>query len=172
MKTKFFTFVLSFIPGVGHLYLGLLTRGLHFMLLFFGGVFIVFLTEMEELIILMPIIWFYSLFDALQKYDLLKEGIVEDTPLIQVGQVRSYHRILAYGLIGVGGYLLLERLVQFISSYFEHSWSIMHEFRLVAVALVFILIGFRLLRSSLPGQESASKAPQPAQPEARRDEDE
>lgn len=172
MKSKVLTFLLSFIPGVGHLYLGLLTRGLQFMLLFFGAIFVISLIELEELIILMPIIWFYSLFDALQKYDLLKEGVVEDVPLIRGGAIQSYNRVLAYCLIGIGGYLLLERLIGLISGYIGDSWRIMHEFQLIVVALIFLIIGFRLLRSTFPGPNSTPSSPESHQREEGRDGDE
>ncbi|WP_227761852.1 hypothetical protein [Zhaonella formicivorans] len=70
-KSKFATAIFSFIPGLGHFYLGLMNRGLTFILAFFGWLtFVVFfgvLTRKEEflaLLIVLPIVWFYSLFDA------------------------------------------------------------------------------------------------------------
>jgi hypothetical protein len=146
MKSKFLTFLLSVLPGVGHLYLGLLTRGLHFMILFFGSIFLIILIGIEELIILLPIIWFYSLFDALQKYELLNEGIVEDVPLFLLDKVQSYQKGMAYLLIGVGGYLLLEKILS-ITHFFSDSWFFIDQFRVIVVALVLIFIGFRLLRT-------------------------
>ena len=146
MKSKFLTFFLSFLPGVGHLYLGLLTRGLHFMLLFFGSIFIIILVNIEALIVLLPIIWFYSLFDALQRYELLSEGIVDDAPLFILDKLVPYQKGLAYLLIGMGAYILFERFLRFFSRHFNLWWGL-EEFRVAVVARILIFIGFRLLRS-------------------------
>lgn len=66
-KSKFLTFVLSFfVPGLGHLYLGLNRRGLTFMATFFGCIaFAWVLTLLAPFAI--AIVWFYALFDALQQ---------------------------------------------------------------------------------------------------------
>ncbi|GIO36770.1 hypothetical protein J41TS12_16310 [Paenibacillus antibioticophila] len=72
-QERFFTLLLSFIPGLGHFQLGLMQRGLNFLILFFGlitmtivitgvthePVFLLFLG-------LIPIIWLYCMFDAAQ----------------------------------------------------------------------------------------------------------
>lgn len=72
-QERFFTLLLSFIPGLGHFQLGLMQRGLNFLILFFGlitmtvvitgitnePVFLVFLG-------LLPIVWLYCMFDATQ----------------------------------------------------------------------------------------------------------
>ncbi len=39
-KSKFWAFILSLIPGVGYMYLGLMRRGLEVMTLFFGTIFV------------------------------------------------------------------------------------------------------------------------------------
>ncbi|MDB4867243.1 MAG: hypothetical protein JWR03_1576 [Cohnella sp.] len=77
-KSKWLTGLLAFlIPGTGHLYLGLMAKGIGIMLLValdicaivfaatqhFGPLVIVLLS------LLMPIIYFYNLFDALQSTD-------------------------------------------------------------------------------------------------------
>ena len=67
------TILLSFIPGLGHMHLGLMYRGLTFIIGFFGILTMIFFVSVftgEEgfLVFLgaMPIIWIYSLFDAIQ----------------------------------------------------------------------------------------------------------
>lgn len=66
-KSKFVTFVLSFfVPGAGHLYLGLNKRGLQFMIAFFACIaFSWLLTIIFPFVI--AVIWFYAMFDALQQ---------------------------------------------------------------------------------------------------------
>ncbi|WP_274366175.1 hypothetical protein [Paenibacillus thermotolerans] len=69
---RFQTALLSVIPGLGHMYLGLLQRGLCFFAAFFGGgilsVLIAFLTRNEKVLLLgliaMPVIWIFGQWDA------------------------------------------------------------------------------------------------------------
>ena len=81
-KSKVLTFLLSSVPGVGHYYLGHMQRGLQLNLLFFGLIIIFSLTGLGILAELLPVIWFYALFDALQIANALNEGeSVIDQPL-------------------------------------------------------------------------------------------
>jgi len=64
--------MLSMIPGLGHMYMGLLTRGITLMILFVGvfGVtlFLGMILDTISILILwlaLPIIWIYGMFDAL-----------------------------------------------------------------------------------------------------------
>lgn len=52
-------------PGSGHLYLGLNKLGIQLMVLFFGALVL----HLPFTTILLPVVWFYALFDALQKTD-------------------------------------------------------------------------------------------------------
>ncbi|MCD5325468.1 MULTISPECIES: hypothetical protein [Pontibacillus] len=67
------TILLSFIPGVGHFYLGLNQRGLTFLTGFLGvGTMIFFVTAITStggfliFLLALPIIWIYGLFDVIQ----------------------------------------------------------------------------------------------------------
>lgn len=76
-KRKWAAGLLSFLfPGLGHFYAGAMQRGLFFMLLFVGAIVgVVFFAEsgIVPLIVLIsimiPVVFFYSLFDALQTTD-------------------------------------------------------------------------------------------------------
>ena len=70
---RFYTILLSFIPGLGHFQLGLMQRGLSFLIAFFGlGTILLFLTGLthESVFLLflgmLPIIWLYCMFDVVQ----------------------------------------------------------------------------------------------------------
>ncbi|MCJ8011033.1 DUF3824 domain-containing protein [Paenibacillus sp. KQZ6P-2] len=70
---RFYTILLSFVPGLGHLHMGLMQRGLSFLIAFFGlGTIMFFLTGLTShsvfLLFLgvLPIIWLYCMFDAVQ----------------------------------------------------------------------------------------------------------
>ncbi|MED4955680.1 hypothetical protein P9747_13160 [Paenibacillus macerans] len=70
---KFFTILLSFVPGLGHFQLGLMQRGLSFLVAFFGLITVlIFVTSVTHesgfllFLGLLPIIWLYAMFDAVQ----------------------------------------------------------------------------------------------------------
>ncbi|MEK4511502.1 hypothetical protein [Paenibacillus sp. FSL K6-2524] len=70
---RFYTILLSFIPGLGHFQLGLMQRGLSFLISFFGLItmmlFITSVTNQSVFLLflgLLPIIWLYCMFDAVQ----------------------------------------------------------------------------------------------------------
>lgn len=89
-KSKFATTILSIIPGLGHFYLGLMNRGLTFILAFFGWIaFVVFfaaLTSEEQflaLLVALPVVWFYSLFDAWKLCEAInRQEAVQDRSII------------------------------------------------------------------------------------------
>lgn len=64
-KNKFLTFLFSLLPGAGHMYLGLSKKGVLFMSSFFGVIFLSTSLYFSQLGLILPIIWFYSFFDAL-----------------------------------------------------------------------------------------------------------
>ncbi|KKO51903.1 hypothetical protein [Paenibacillus sp. DMB20] len=70
---RFYTILLSFIPGLGHFQLGLMQRGLSFLISFFGlATILMFLAGLthEDVFLLflgmLPIIWLYCMFDVVQ----------------------------------------------------------------------------------------------------------
>ncbi|MCR8645144.1 hypothetical protein NV379_21030 [Paenibacillus sp. N1-5-1-14] len=72
---------LSIIPGIAHFYMGLMKRGLTTMALFFSvPIFLSFVSGMTGrggfmgFLLIMPVIWFYSLFDAFHLYRKKMQG--------------------------------------------------------------------------------------------------
>ncbi|MDP4096601.1 hypothetical protein OIN60_07445 [Paenibacillus sp. P96] len=100
---KLNTILLSFVPGLGHLYMGLMQRGLSFLITFFGvGVvtfFAAVITNTESFLVVLgflPVIWLYCMFDALryiehkQAGDILSDRtLFEEFELGRVGGRRS-----------------------------------------------------------------------------------
>ncbi|WP_135556841.1 hypothetical protein [Paenibacillus cymbidii] len=86
-KSKFVTGLLSlFMPGTGHFYLGLMPKGLFMMMLFFVNIAAIpyFAINAEGdntmpiivlISLLLPVIYFYSLFDALQSADAINASL-------------------------------------------------------------------------------------------------
>lgn len=88
---RFYTILLSFVPGLGHLHLGLLQRGLSFLIGFFGlGIMLVFvagITGQETFLIfllLLPVLWLYCMFDAAQHVNRKQAGeLLEDKTIFE-----------------------------------------------------------------------------------------
>ncbi|MDR6883591.1 hypothetical protein [Bacillus sp. 3255] len=84
--------LLSFVPGLGHFQLGLMQRGLTAMVAFFGVPVLVFFITMTTnndsfmaFLLAMPVLWFYSMFDALKQqerkqagYEVIDRSIFDD----------------------------------------------------------------------------------------------
>ncbi len=143
--SKTLTFFLSFVPGVGHLYLGAKNRGLQFLILFFGSIFLLDFLRLGLFPFWLPIVWFYSLFDALQKADeIVLSGVVVDEPLVKWDVLKKNNAWYGWGLIVFGAYLLLDRhLPRLWSMYFHINW---YDFRSFVTAVLLIAVGVLILR--------------------------
>ncbi len=80
-QERFFTIVLSFVPGVGHFQLGLMNRGMTLLTAFLGSIIMVFfvtvLTSRGEFLIflaILPVIWVYGFFDTMQQLNKKQRG--------------------------------------------------------------------------------------------------
>lgn len=120
-KSKFITFILSAFPGLGHLYLGLMNRGLVFMAAFLGWTALVLLGaeiirsgDFTVLLVLLPIIGLYSLFDALHLCSRMQAGetIPDVSPLAELGKslangYKSKLAALLFSIIPGAGHMYL-----------------------------------------------------------------
>ncbi len=162
-KSKFATVILSFIPGVGHMYLGWLQRGLMFMLTFCLAIFITGWTNISFFGLFIPVIWFYGLFDALQCYDgappeasrayrhedwhwLIQKQRWIGITLILVGALIFVNRLAYPALVQLLGYQRIEMI------------------KILLVALLLILGGIRLAWG-----KSISRPDEPSPPVNRRE---
>ncbi|MCA1030199.1 hypothetical protein LCL95_04000 [Bacillus timonensis] len=138
-KSRVATFFLSFLPGLGHMYIGLTNRGIQVLIAFLGTIFITDTLDIFEF--LTPIIWFISLFDALQQHRNIKDtGIVVDQPLIEWGEVKNKKQLIGWGLIILGVFYSLDR----ISIYFI-GWEVFDVIRNIFLGLVLVYVGYRLV---------------------------
>ncbi|MCL6451107.1 MAG: hypothetical protein K6T75_07450 [Acetobacteraceae bacterium] len=111
-KSAVLAFLCSLVPGGGHMYLGLMDRGLHFMVLFFGSLFLATLVggPFHELwsLVIAPVAWFYSFFEALRLTAAVNRGqAVADRGLLAPGRGWVY---VGAGLALAGLLALLENL--------------------------------------------------------------
>lgn len=141
------------VPGAGHMYLGLTRQGIQLMLLFFFTFFISTSLDLELIAILLPVIWFYSIFDVRQK--VTSEEPLIDSDLKIFSNITSCegfikkntaYKYIGYGFIFIGIATLVNNLAfPLISEYLDY-----HIIRLIRPAfssLILIIIGSLLLKS-------------------------
>ncbi len=118
-KSLFWAFVLSLIPGVGYLYLGLMRRGFQTMVIFYGTIFLAAAANFGAITALvLPVIMFYTIFDTLQLLKQMNEGEhVEDKLLFETGSLESKRGLVGIGLIVLGALALLNNLLPYFFSY-------------------------------------------------------
>ena len=121
-KSKFITFLLSFIPGLSHLYLGFGDRALIFFIVFFGAIGgtlgLIILTRFDKFILLLvftlPIIWLIALIDAFSLRDksILSElrnskGEIEKENLDEIKKSNRKAIAMALSIIPGAGHMYL-----------------------------------------------------------------
>ncbi|MEH7253312.1 hypothetical protein V7111_14385 [Neobacillus niacini] len=104
-KSKAIANFLSIFPGAGHLYLGLQRRGIQLMAAFLFSIYILDILRLGIFLFLVPIIWFYSFFDAMQKVSKYGEEEIEDVPIISY--LVNHQKWVGIGLVVMGLYYLL-----------------------------------------------------------------
>jgi len=149
-KNKTFASILAMFPGAGHMYLGLQRRGLQLMAAFLLSIYLLDLLRLSAFLFLVPIIWFYSFFDALQQTAKYGKERVNDEPIIDY--FINHQRWIGIGLIALGGYYLLDQTVlPILNDYFATIFNIhlselyYRYFQTSIVALLLIGGGFKLL---------------------------
>jgi hypothetical protein len=115
-KNAVLALFLSFLPGAGYMYLGLMNRGLQTMVIFFGTIFVAGMTHIDLLIpLVLPVLLFYSIFDTLQLSRQIRTGAdVPDKPLADIGGHTNWQNWLGYALIGLGLLALLNNFTPYL----------------------------------------------------------
>jgi len=103
---KIITLALSMIPGAGHMYLGYQQKGLLLMGTFFFSIFLMGWLNLSLLVFILPLIWFYSFFDA---FHTLNGSDVEDMDLSKILPTIKPEYI-GKGLIIVGLLIILQKV--------------------------------------------------------------
>lgn len=107
-KSKTIATLLSVFPGAGHLYLGFQQRGIQLMAAFLISLYVLDVLRLSIFFFLIPIIWFYSFFDGLQKANLYGVKELEDKPIIK--NLKNHQKWLGIGLIVLGLFFILDRV--------------------------------------------------------------
>lgn len=161
-KGKFLTFCFSCIPGVGHMYLGFMKQGISILLAACALIFFSAWMELGPLMLLMPVLWFYSFFDAINKNSLNDEEFyaLEDDYLFHLEEITpTLNNLLSGKLRLVAGIVCLliglNLLVNNMAYYFVNvlGWdfvgyitSYLNRLPQIIVALLIILFGLYLIK--------------------------
>lgn len=159
-KSKVIATLLAIFPGAGHLYLGYQRRGIQLMAAFLLSIYVLDLLRLGVFVFLIPIIWFYSFFDGLQKASRQEEPI-DDQPLIPY--LVNHQRWVGIGFILLGAYFIVDRvfiptLAPQITEFLQIEvgrWYYEY-FQILVVSIILIAGGIKLLSGSKKkrGEES------------------
>lgn len=130
------TLALSIIPGAGHMYLGYQKKGLIIMGAFSFSVFFMGWLGISLLLFLLPLIWFYSFFDAMHTVD----GSNMDIKNQEIIFPEIKPEWVGFALIGIGVMIMLERVLYPLINY-----EIRRYIQTSVVSLIFIFAGIRML---------------------------
>lgn len=170
-KSRFLTTMFSLMPGAGHMYLGLLNKGISIMLIFILGMCIVDLSFIGTfgMFIIVPI-FFYSFFDALDIYNKMAMGInIEDIDSVfdlvsfrgrigyynagnqeDNGEYEEYRRCLnkrTYNMVGIVLVLIgIFGVLNILSNAFGWIAQIIYTIKQYIIPIGFIGLGLYMLR--------------------------
>ena len=137
-KSKFLTFWFSLLPGAGHMYMGFMKMGVSLMSMFFFLIFISSWLDIGPLLFVLPLIWFYSFFDCINKrYSTDEEfSLVEDKYLFSFDQLlridsdifKKYRFISGVILIFIGCYYIGNNILNRLNGYIpQELYTVIHD---------------------------------------------
>jgi hypothetical protein len=149
-KSKVIATFLSIVPGAGHMYLGLPKRGLQLMIAFFACIYILDVMRLSLFLFLIPILWFYSFFDALQLISKQDREQLQDIPIVD--WLVNHQRWVGIVLLGLGLYYVTdEMLLRLMDIWFPNeriSIYFHRYFQTIVVSIVLIGGGLWLVAGS------------------------
>lgn len=148
---KVIALALSIIPGAGHMYLGYQEKGLIIMGSFFFTIFFMGWLNLSVLLFLLPLIWFYSFFDA---FHTLNGKISEDINMERLMPIFK-PRYIGLGLIGLGVLSIFQKILypvfqDVLYKFFDGgiAFRINNYIQTGIVSIIFIIGGIKLLKSN------------------------
>ncbi|WP_053217996.1 hypothetical protein [Virgibacillus senegalensis] len=156
-KSKMLATILAIFPGAGHMYLGLQRRGLQLMAAFLLSIYVLDILRLSIFLFLIPIIWFFSFFDALQHTSKAERGDVEDVPIVKY--LANHQKwlgiaLLLLGLFYITDSILLPVIAEQVRTVFQIDiWYYYHQyFQVSLVCLLLIAGGIRLIVGAGPNK--------------------
>ncbi|MGV8982628.1 hypothetical protein [Clostridium sp.] len=159
-KSKFLTFCFSMLPGAGHMYMGFMKMGLSFMAAFFFLIFLSSWLSIGPLLFVLPLIWFYSFFDCINKrYSTDEEFLLlEDDYLFSLdelgkidwGILKKHRLVSGILLVLLGVYLVWINTINSLTGYIsDEVYNTIHNVTRMApqiiIGVVIIFVGAKLI---------------------------
>lgn len=141
---KMITVALSLVPGAGHMYLGYLKEGVLLMAVFFFTIFLMSWLNMGLFLFILPVVWFYSLFDALHRVEGKSEKQWEEESFL-IRWWDSHPQCVGWTLIIIGCLVILERIISPTLAKFLQMSEFGYYLQTGIVAIVLIAGGIKLL---------------------------
>lgn len=157
----FMRLALSLAPGVGHMYLGLMNRGLQLMVLSVVGSMLVFAVHAVLFAFFITGVVFYSIFDAREAHLRMRAGEnVPDVLLVNWG-IFTTQRWVAYALVGLGVLGIYRALMHELLGWasvlqIPQFWRLVRAFEGSLMGALAILAGLWMLRRGLSNPGSGS----------------
>ncbi|MGN7762678.1 hypothetical protein [Paenibacillus sp. 22594] len=153
-KRRWLTFLLAMIPGIGHLYLGFKKLGLEYMI--GAALCIIFIPSMPTVFpFALAALWFYQLFDALQKAAWMKIAAEEHERMMF--HPDSYGVPWSMGMpaspaypndevspVWVGFGCVAAGILLLIITTFPGLWDLLTDMNIGSILLSLALIGYGL----------------------------
>ncbi|MCR3758730.1 hypothetical protein KYB31_06940 [Clostridium felsineum] len=140
----------AIVPGAGHMYLGLMRQGIEIMFLFFLTFAVSNSFHLSFFGILLPIIWFYSIFDARKKASSLTEledtdlPIFKSTDFSKLLKSNNTGKYIAYVFILLGFLSLIDNIVLPLLSRYV-NYEILRLSKELFISLIFIAVGLLII---------------------------
>lgn len=159
-KNSFLTFVFSFMPGCGHMYLGAMKKGTFLLAAFWVVIFLSSWLNLGLLMALLPVLWFYSFFDAMNlrlcHYEYIHQvdnQFAAQLHKAAIGECKPKfrRRPLVVGIVCIllGLYLIINNVI--LRGIYElplPGWvyDCLHTIPTALVAIAIIILGIILIR--------------------------
>ncbi|CDZ23402.1 putative membrane protein [[Clostridium] cellulosi] len=158
-RNKFLTVVFSCLPGAGHMFMGFMKMGLSLMIPFFLIIFLSSWLDLGPLMYIIPILCFYSFFDAINKCFSSDEifSQFEDHYLLSADRILESRYLKGKGRLFIGILILLlglymlyktgvDSLSYYISAEVLNTIIRVADFiPKIAVSLIIIIAGIYLI---------------------------
>lgn len=153
-KNRFWTFILSLMPGAGEMYFGLYRQGVSLMLCFFAVLLVPLMLQVSALSLLCIILWFYSFLHThnLRSMPLDEFCQLEDRyPWEGLSRTFQWNAksktIVAVALIVIGAFLLWENLFSWLGWYFSgFLGNLFYRMPRAVMGVLVLLLGVWLIK--------------------------
>lgn len=169
-KNRFWTFVLSLVPGAGEMYFGLYRQGVSLMLCFFVVMLVPLMLQVSALSLLCIILWFYSFLHthnlrsmSLEEFCQLEDRYLWDGVALNFQWNARNKGVVAVALIVIGAFLLWENLFAWLGWYLSgFLGNLMYRLPRAVIGVLVLLLGVWLIsgkKRELDRQEQQDPQP-------------